>query len=167
MRRSCVVLSGLALAVALACASPAAAQASGAPADDPQKLAELMRKDVRAGKADIIAKTMEMDADTAATFWPLYKQYEAELTKLGDEQAAIIRDYAKAWNADTLTDATAKDLLTRSLALDEKKLALQKKNMEAMLKALPAKTVARFYQVENRLNSLVGLSLSREIPLVY
>ena len=32
---------------------------------------------------------------------------------------------------------------------------------------LPAKVVARFYQVENRLRNLIALELSGQIPLVY
>ncbi len=166
-----LVPAALAAALGLAGATMASAQAPGpastAASDDPQKLLEVLRKDLRAGKADIIAKTMEMDSTTAAAFWPVYKQYEAEVTKLGDEQTVIIRDYASAWNAKALTDATAKDLLARSMALDDKKSALQRKYLGEMLKVLPPKTVARFYQVQNRLNALVTLSLSQEIPLVY
>jgi hypothetical protein len=163
------LVAGLVLAVAgLAAAQQPAPAAKGA--QDPhadQKIIEALRKDVQAGKADIVAKTMELDATSAAAFWPVYKQYEAEIAKLGDEQTAILKDYAKAWNAKTLTDAVAKDLLTRSIALDDKKVALQKKYLDEMSKVLPAKTVARFYQVQNRLNAFVTLAFSQEIPLVY
>ena len=36
-----------------------------------------------------------------------------------------------------------------------------------MLAALPAKTVARFFQVDSRLNKLVELTVASEIPLIY
>ena len=39
---------------------------------------ETLRKDARAGKADILGKTMALDSKQAAAFWPVYKQYEAE-----------------------------------------------------------------------------------------
>ena len=35
-----------------------------------------------------------------------------------------------------------------------------------MLKDLPTKTVARFLQVETRLNNLINLEISSQIPLV-
>jgi hypothetical protein len=161
--------AGLVLAVAgLAVAQQAAPAAKGAQdPHDPQRIIDLLRKDIQAGKADIVAKTMEMDATTAAAFWPVYKQYEADLAKVGDEQTAIIKDYAKAWNAKALTDAVAKDLLTRSQALDDKRTALQKKYIDELLKVLPARTVARFYQVHNRLNAFVLLALSQDVPLIY
>src|SRR5512137_328436 len=100
------LVAGLVLSVAgLAAAQQPAAAAKGAQdPHDQEKIVELLRKDLQAGKADIVAKTMEMDATTASAFWPVYKQYEADLAKLGDEQTAIIKDYAKAWNAKALTD---------------------------------------------------------------
>ena len=132
---------------------------------DIQQLIELMRKDVRAEKADIVAKTMELSADEAALFWPVYKKYEAEAKVLGDERLAIITDYAETY--DTLTDEKAKDLVTRAVALDGKEHALKERYLEEFLAVLPAKVVARFYQVENRINNLVDLELSGAIPLVY
>jgi len=133
--------------------------------EDLETLIELMRKDVRAEKADIISKTMEFDADQAAAFWPVYKKYEAEWTKLGDEQLEIITDYAE--NYDTLTDAKAKDLITRAIALEGKEHALKERYLPEFLAVLPAKVVARFFQVDNRVNTLIDLELSSEIPLAY
>jgi hypothetical protein len=124
-----------------------------------------MRKDVRAGKADILGKTMALDATQAAAFWPIYKQYDTELAALNDERVAIIKDLATGF--DALDDTKAKGLLDRQVAFEEKRLALTKKYKDEMLKALPAKTVARFLQVESRLNKLVDLTIASEIPLVY
>jgi hypothetical protein len=157
-----------ALLAALAFTDVVSAQTAAAqPTEDVAKLVELARKDFQKLKADIVAKTMEMDATTAAACWPVYKQFEAESVKLGDEKLAIVKDYAAAWNSKSLTDATAKDLLTRSLALEDKARALDKKTIDAMSKVLPAKTVARYFQVQNRLNALANLSLASEIPLIY
>jgi len=126
---------------------------------------EALRKDVRAGKADVLGKTMELDSDQAAAFWPVYKEYEAELEALGNERLAIIQDLAEHF--DTLNDAKAKGLIERQLAFEGKRLALTKKCADKLMSVLPAKTVARFLQVESRLNKLVDLSVASQIPLVY
>ena len=167
-----------AAAVAALClaAGPVLAQAAQAPAAKPaqdpakvradiDKALDELRKEGRAGKADIMGKTMELDSTQAAAFWPVYKQYEAELQKLGDERVAIIQDYAEHFNS--FDDAKAKALTDRQLALEEKKLALVKKYRDEMAKVLPAKTVARWLQIDSRLNKLVELSVASEIPLVY
>jgi hypothetical protein len=108
---------------------------------------------------------MQLDSKQAAAFWPLYKQYEAEAKLLGDERLGIIQDFAEHF--DSMDDVKAKALLDRQMALEGKKLALQTKYKDEMLKVLPAKTVARFLQVDSRLNKLVELAVASEIPLIY
>jgi uncharacterized FlgJ-related protein len=155
------IVTSLMLAAA---AATVRAQAPAAKTSDDDKLIELVRKDVRAGKADIIAKTMNFDAAQAAAFWPVYKAYEAERQALGNERLGVIQDLAEHF--ETLNDAKAKGLLDRSLAIEEKRVALEKRYAGEFLKVLPAKTVARFFQVESRLNNLINLELSSQIPLV-
>jgi hypothetical protein len=161
-----------AAAVAATLLSAGLAAAQTAPSVDPakaraeiDKAVEALRKDVRAGKSDILGKTMELDAAQAAKFWPIYKQYEAEAQALGNERLAIIQDLAEHF--DSLDDVKAKALVDRQFAFEEKTLALRKKYKDEMMKALPAKTVARFFQVDSRLNKLVELAVASEIPLVY
>jgi hypothetical protein len=131
---------------------------------DVDKMIELVRKDVRADKADIVSKTMKLDASQAAAFWPVYKAYEAERQALGDQRLFVIQDLAEHF--ETLNDAKAKGLLDRSLAIEEQRVALERKYEGEFLKVLPAKTVARFFQVDSRLNNLINLQVSSQIPLV-
>jgi hypothetical protein len=171
--RKTILSAAAAVAVIMLSAGFAAAQAAAAkaPADpakvraEIEKAVEALRVDARAGKSDILGKTMKLDSTQAAAFWPLYKQYEAEAKLLGDERLGIIQDLAEHF--DSLDDAKAKALLDRQMALEGKKLALQTKYKDEMLKVLPAKTVARFFQVDSRLNKLVELTVASEIPLVY
>jgi hypothetical protein len=163
-----ILCAAACVAVLFLAARPLLAQAAPDPAKvraEIDEAIETLRKDARAGKADILGKTMALDSTQAATFWPIYKQYEAELQTLGNERLEIIKDMAEHF--DTLDDAKAKALLDRQIALEEKKVALVKKYRDEMAKALPAKTVARWLQVESRLNKLVELAVASEIPLVY
>lgn len=159
-----IMLAAFVTSTAALAAAPAPDHHEGEE-QDTQQLIDLMRKDVRAEKADIVAKTMELSADEAAIFWPLYKQYEAELKVLGDERLSIITEYAD--NIDTLADEKAKDLITRAVALEGKEHALKERYLAEFLALLPAKVVARFFQIESRINNLIDLELSGQIPLVY
>jgi len=175
-KRLGVTLVALAVAGTAWAGPQAAGQAAAKPATattqskaaatqaDLDKLVELMRKDVRAQKADIVAKTMSLDSTQAAAFWPVYKQYETERQALGDERLGIIQDFAEHY--DTLNDTNAKGLVTRFQALEDKQLALSKKYADQFMKVLPPKTAARFLQVDRRLNMLIDLELSSAIPLV-
>jgi hypothetical protein len=146
-------------------AAQATPAAKAAPSQaDVDKLVELMRKDVRAQKADIVSKTLGLDATQAAAFWPVYKQYEAERASVNDERVAIIQDFAEHY--DSMNDAKAKGLITRFQGMEEKLLAVQKKYVDEFTKVVPAKTAARFFQIDRRLNMLIDLELSSQIPLV-
>jgi hypothetical protein len=164
------VLSRAAVLASIVAASAAAAQTSPAPPPaaakqaDTDRLVELLRKDIRAEKADIVAKTMNFDATQAAAFWPIYKAYEVERQGVGDQRVAVIKDLAA--NFDRLDDAKARVLLDRAFAVTEQRMAIDRKYRDQLLKVLPAKVVARFFQVESRLNNLIDLGISSEIPLL-
>jgi hypothetical protein len=153
------LVSTFGLAVGLARAQTAAPAASSVDA-----AIEQLRKDVRAEKTDIIAGSMEFTAAEAAAFWPLYKTYEQARKAVGNEKVALIKDYAAS--ASSMTDAKAKELLTRSVANDDKTAAARKQFLQELQKALPAKRVARYYQVENRIDMLVNLELAAQVPLI-
>jgi len=42
---------------------------------------DLMRKDLRAQKKQIVAENLPLTPDEAVKFWPLYQQYTAETIK--------------------------------------------------------------------------------------
>ena len=149
----------------VAAQTPAAAPADAAKTRESiDKAVDDMRKDARATKADILGKTLALDTAQAAAFWPVYKQYEAELATVNNERVAIIQDLGE--HLSSLNDAKAAGLIDRQLANQEKRLALVRKYKDELLKVLPAKTVARFLQVDSRLNILLDLAAASEIPLV-
>src|SRR5262249_5733918 len=51
----------------------------------------LLRKDVRQQKAEIMGAVLTLSADEAAKFWPIYNEYDAQLTKLNDQRIENIK----------------------------------------------------------------------------
>ena len=45
---------------------------------------QLLRTDIRKSKSQIMGEVMQLDTDQAQKFWPIYKDFETELSKLGD-----------------------------------------------------------------------------------
>ena len=96
-------------------------------------------------------------------FWPLYNEYRAEAGKLSDRAVALIKDYAA--NYDAMTDEKARDLLKQAAAIDEDRVKLRKSYMGKFEKLLPAKKVARYYQIENKLDVATQYEAASSIPL--
>ncbi len=125
---------------------------------------ELLKSDIKTQKKLIIAEVMELSEQEASLFWPLYNEFEFELSKLQDAQFAVIKDYAD--NFESLTDAKAKELWLKAVKIREQKQKINKKFFKKMDKVLPSITVVKFFQVNNLVENLIQLQLSSSIPFV-
>jgi excinuclease UvrABC nuclease subunit len=90
--------------------------------------AELLRSDVRAQKVAIITEVMGFTETENTAFWPIYREYDSEMAKLGDERVAMIAEYAQ--NYSTLTDAVAEKLAGKALDLEARRHAVKAKCYE-------------------------------------
>lgn len=125
---------------------------------------KLLRQDLRSGKKQLVAANLTLTDAEATKFWPVYDQYAAEMTKISDQRYALIKEYAQ--NFGSLTDAQAKSLIDRSLALDEAVAQLRIKYVPIVNNVLPGTKTATFFQIDRRITNLIDLQLSRQIPLV-
>src|SRR5215475_10276153 len=62
----------------------------------------LLRKDIRSKRKQLIAANLKMTDAEATKFWPIYDQYVSELIAINDKKFALIQDYADNWGK--LTD---------------------------------------------------------------
>ncbi|MBL8002107.1 MAG: hypothetical protein JNL05_09115 [Flavobacteriales bacterium] len=127
-------------------------------------LVEVMRSDLRTEKQAIVLSNLGLTEQQSAAFTPIYDQYSTAMKALWDKKIQLIKDYAGAYS--NMTDETAKSLLSRSNALEKETLSLRNTYEKKMMKVLPATTVARWAQIENRLGKLIDLQIAEEIPLM-
>ncbi len=126
---------------------------------------ELLRSDVKTQRVAIITEVMQFSDSASAVFWPIYREYEYEATKIGDDMLALIKDYAA--NYDSLSDEIAKDLASRALRIDEDELKLRKKYYKRVEKAMGSVTAAKFLQIENQIRLLIDLQIAQSLPLIH
>jgi hypothetical protein len=129
-----------------------------------QAYVELMRADVRDQKAEIMGSMMQLDIDDSAKFWPIYSEYDAELTKVNDLRVHNITEYAE--NYSKMTDAKADELVQSTLDYQKQRSELLAKYYGRMKDALGAVTAARFLMVEHQLLLLVDLQIASSLPIV-
>ena len=135
-----------------------------AAADDMEKYVEMMRSDLRSGKTALLTEALKLSDADGQKFWPIQREYETELAKVGDQRIQLIKDYAAAY--DSMTAATAKSLMDRAFKLESSRLAVLKKYADKVSKDVSPNVAARFAQVEAIVNSLIDLKLRAETPLV-
>jgi Spy/CpxP family protein refolding chaperone len=161
------LIAVLVLAGACVLAVPVAHAQAAASKDSPtvsEQDIKLLRQDIRSDKKQLVAANLTLTDAEATKFWPVYDQYAAEMTKIGDQRYALIKEYAQ--NFGSLTDAQAKSLIDRSLALDEAVAQLRIKYVPIVNAVLPGTKTATFFQIDRRISNLIDLQLATQIPLV-
>ena len=146
-------------------ASPQAGQATG---DQQGQLSidqqiQMLRKDLRSQRKQIIAANMNLTPTEAEKFWPIYEQYVADLVKINDSKYQLIKEYAQS---DTLSDAQVDTFAKRWLGVDESVTQLRLKYLPIFRNVLSAKSSARFFQLDRRVQMMIDLQLASSLPLV-
>jgi hypothetical protein len=143
-----------------------AASSSVASAKDQniQEYIELLRSNVRQQKAEIMGAIMQLDVDEAAKFWPIYSEYDAELTKLNNARITNIEEYARSY--DEMTDAKADELIQKAFDFRKQRSELLAKYYGRVKASLGAVQAARFLQVEDQLLLIIDLQIQSALPVV-
>jgi len=123
---------------------------------------ELLRADVKVKRVAIITEIMQFDDTEAASFWPIFRAYDLELSKIGDGRISLIEDYID--NYENITDHKADQLMTQVFALEAQRAELKKKYFDKMKKTLSPVTAARFFQIENQIQHIIDLQISASLP---
>ena len=126
--------------------------------------AELLRSDVRKEKVAILTEVLGLTEAEDKAFWPIYREYDLEMARLGDERIALIAEYAA--NYSTLTDAVAEKLAGKALDLEARRQALKAKYFDRLKAAMSPRTALRFLQIEQQLLLLIDLQISAALPIV-
>jgi tryptophan 2,3-dioxygenase len=156
----------------LACSAIASAQTPGAPAAAADKDVhvvstqdlDMLRKDIRSQKKQLLAQNLTLSDADATKFWPIYDQYAAEVSKTKNKQYAMFQEFADHFG--TMTDEQASSLLKELLDVDVAMTQLRAKYLPIVSKAIGGKKGATWAQLDRRIQMMVDLQLSSRTPLV-
>jgi hypothetical protein len=129
-----------------------------------EKDLDLMRRDLRSEKKQILAMNVSFTADEATKFWPVYDAYAMEMTGNYDKFYTLIKDYAA--HQTTLTDPQAIALIKRWNDIQIDLAKTREKYIPLVEKVIPGRKAALFFQIDRRLYALMDLQIASEIPLV-
>ena len=125
---------------------------------------EVARDVLNAEKKAVVAEAMTLSDSESGPFWEMYNEYNAELYKVHTKRVNIIKDFAA--NYESMSDAKADELWTNSMAYQAELLKLNKAYYKKFKKIVPAGKAALYFQLENKIASLINAELAMEIPLV-
>ena len=125
---------------------------------------EVAREVLSTEKKVAVAENMQLTETESGPFWELYNEYNAELYKVHTERVNIIKAFAA--NYESMTDEKADALLNASFDYQTKLLKLNKTYYKKFKKILRAGKAALYFQLENKIATLINAELALEIPLL-
>jgi Spy/CpxP family protein refolding chaperone len=125
---------------------------------------QMLRKDIRSQRKQLIAANMKLTDAEAEKFWPVYEQYISELVKTNSKKYALIKQYIQSGGA--LSDADAESAVKHWVEVDQSVAQLRMQYIPNFRKVLSPKSLALFYQLDRRVQLMIDLQLASTIPLV-
>ena len=119
-------------------------------------------RNVQPDRAAIISEAMDFSTKDAAAFWPIYQQYERERSALGDRRTAVLKEYEEKYLS--MSDDDAKVMAKRMFDYDSQAMELNRKYFKKFNNVLPTYTVAKFFQLEHRIDLMMDMRAEPSLP---
>ena len=125
---------------------------------------EIARDVLKVEKKAAIADVMDLSETESQPFWNLYNEYQGKLYTVHNKRIDGIKDFAK--NYENMTDEKAEELWMNYMGYQSELLKLKKGYYKKFKKILPTGKAVRFFQAENKIETLVNAELALEIPMI-
>lgn len=157
-----VLLLGIAAVPGLA-QQPGQTTGAAPNAESVDDMVQLTRVAIQMERQALVTRAMDLTPQEMEGFWPVYRDYRLEMFKLGDRLADLIVDYSANYLA--LTDEVADRLLGDFVGIEQERAQVRAKYVPKFKAVLPVKKVARFYQIENKLDISILSEIAEHVPL--
>ena len=125
---------------------------------------EVAREVLKTEKKAAIAEAMQLTDAESTVFWPLYNEYNAKVNKIHDHRVGLIKSYANQY--EKMTDAKADAIWLEAMKINTDLAKLEKTYYKKFKKIIPVIKAARYFQAENKIETLINAQLALEIPLI-
>jgi hypothetical protein len=121
------------------------------------------REKLQGDKKLFVTEHMKLTDLEGKSFWPVYESYQKEMSAVNDRLVELIQDFAGHYA--NMTNDMAKKLVDDSLTIDADRLRIRQSYLPKFRQVLPEIKVARYYQIENKIQAAINYDLSEGIHL--
>jgi hypothetical protein len=127
---------------------------------------EFTRWSIQSERKAAVENNLQLSEQEGKAFWPLYDDYRAAMSKVGERTVKLITDYADAYTQNSLTNEQALRMLNDYVSIETDKLKVKKRYLKRFENVLPPKKLARFFQIDNKMDAFINAAIAKEVPLV-
>jgi hypothetical protein len=124
---------------------------------------ELTRAAIQVRRQALVTAAMDLDPKEAQAFWPMYREYRQAMASVNDRFVKLLTTYLGTY--DNLTDESAGKMLDEYLSIEKARNSVKSKYVPRFGKLIPTRKVARFFQIENKLDAFLNADLAQMVPL--
>ena len=125
---------------------------------------ELIKSYFKLTKMALVEEAMALSEQDGKIFWPLYKQFDAEASKLNQYRIDYLNVYVS--QVENITSEQVDAFLKQANTYNKKMAALKSKYYTLMKKELSSKAALRFMLVEEYIQTAVKYEMLETLPWV-
>lgn len=122
-----------------------------------------VREALRANRRALVEANLDLTDAEAQAFWPIYVRYQKDVVATRQSLFQVVEE--ETLQAVKLTDAKALGLVQRYLAAEAARVQVRSAYLKEISQVLPGLKVARFFQIENKLDALIDYGMAVRVPL--
>jgi Spy/CpxP family protein refolding chaperone len=153
-----------AAAIAAGCAALIAIDVEAQAPAPAANTVDSVRQAARSDRRGLVERNMQLTAEEAKKFWPVYDAYQKDLERIIQRQNRALLDYVNS--ESSMTDANAQRIAKDFVAADVDEMKLRDGTLKKLSKVLPPKKAVRFLQIENKIRTLQRFDIAEQMPLV-
>jgi hypothetical protein len=151
--------------LAVLCLVAVCAAAQDAPqTDDFDATFAKVRAFMATERETMIEEELGLTSAERDAFWPVYEAYRAEIETYQDQYAELIEFFTENYAA--LTDEAALKMIEDYYRIETGTLDARRRWVERFIEIIPARKLARFYQLENKIDAIAELPMVMDVPLM-
>jgi hypothetical protein len=125
---------------------------------------ERARQILTMARRDVFQHAMALNDPQKEAFWNTYADYDKQRALLTDQATQLLREYATEF--DTLTNEQAVKMMSEAADMSRKQIDLRRKCADQISKKLGGRVGARFYQLDDYMDTVLKLDLLDDVPVV-
>ena len=113
-----------------------------------QRQDDKKREEIESYKIAYLTQKLELSAEEAKIFWPIYNDYQKEQSELRKERAQKMISFRKMPEIDELSDSEVQTLIVNDFSFKQRELNLEKKYYAKLKSNLPIKVIGKYYRAQ-------------------
>jgi hypothetical protein len=124
---------------------------------------QLLREQIKTERDAVVKANLTLTSQQREDFWPLYREYHEKRDKLMDRRVEILTDFGESRIG--ITTKKAEQILKEAIDLEKDIVKLKGKYRSKFVKVLLPRSALRYYQIENKIDTMIDYDISMIVPL--